>query len=92
MELPSCWTGHDLPDKRAKLFTRGGLEGVFVEIELDPLKKYNAVTVGIPVRLLLMLAAEQVRSSMIDQLKQASDGQVLGLPELVEEEEAEGTE
>ncbi len=83
------WTGYDLPDKRAKLYTRGGLEGAFIEIELDQAKTYRAVKVEIPVRLLLMLAAEQVRSSMIGQLEQATDGQVLGLPELIDEDELE---
>ena len=72
------WTGHDLPLGDWRLYTRGGLNGVFVQ-KVDSHGNKQSEEIILPRSLLLMLAAEDVRDARIAQLEQMDDNAVLGL-------------
>jgi len=67
------WTGHKL-EKGYLLFTRGGLQGVFVGHDED-----DKLEINIPEELLLRLAADEVRAFKISQLEDMDDKKLLGI-------------
>ena len=71
------WTGHKL-EKGYMLYTRGGLHGVFIG------KESGDFEINIPEELLIGLAAEEVRSTKIEQLEDMNDRDVLGLGNLLD--------
>lgn len=63
------WTGHGL-ENGWSLFTRGGLEGIFISNNKDGDEEIN---VEIPEELLVRLAADGIRSNKISQLEDMND-------------------
>ena len=73
------WEGHDLNSNGYYLYTRGGLKGIFI-CKPDDVGN-DAKEIQIYEALLIMLAADHVRSERIGQLENASDYEILGIEE-----------
>jgi len=68
------WTGHDLPNKGWKLFTRGGARGVYIQ------HINSKEEIDIPSEMIFMLVAAEIRNYKIGELEQTEDYEILGLP------------
>ncbi|RJP48716.1 MAG: hypothetical protein C4586_08340 [Anaerolineaceae bacterium] len=67
------WTSHDLPNKKWKLYSRGGTSGVFIK------KEGSDEEITIPSKLLRMLVASEVRDEKIRQFGEMDDETILTL-------------
>ena len=73
------WTGHKIGDG-VSLFTRGGLNGVFIRVDkayIAANSRAGEMDIEIPDDMLLGLAADHIRSERISQLEEASDEDIL---------------
>lgn len=78
------WTGHELPAKNWVLYTRGGLEGVYLQRfhkSGDGTGQPIGPAIHIPRDLLIMLAASEVRRARERRIEELSDEEVLGIAE-----------
>ena len=69
------WTAYPLPNKRWKLWSRGGTRGVCIKGGDSGNEE-----IEIPSKLLKSLVADDVRSHKISQLEDLDDDAILGLP------------
>ena len=68
------WIGYQLEGDYI-LFTRGGFNGVYISH-----KDNRDLNIEIPEEMLIMLAADTIKSQRISDLEDMTDKQVLGLP------------
>ena len=67
------WAGHKLEDGYI-LYTRGGFTGVYIGH-----KDNDGLGIEIPEEMLIMLAADTIRSQKISDLEGMTDKEILGL-------------